>query len=1058
VSTAESPQAAEGQFFVVGIGASAGGVEALERLFGTMPADIEAALVVITHLGPHRETLLAEIIGRATKMPVVNATHGARLQPGHVYVLPPAHVLTLNGSELHLQRLESGHRERNPIDVFFSSLAKQRRESSVGIVLSGAGSDGTLGIKAIKEEGGLTIAQGQDGSGPAYDSMPLSAVASGLVDLVLPAEQIGAKLQQYVRSLRALDTIAGDDKDRRSTQPDAGALQDIYAVMRKRVGHDFRSYKERTFIRRVQRRMQVGQVASMPAYIDLLRQDSDEARLLFRDLLIGVTSFFRDAESFAALETQVIPQLFENADAGDTIRVWVPGCATGEEAYSLALLLREHMQKIDVVPKVQVFATDIDEPALAVARAGRYPAPMLENISPERLKRFFRQDSQSYVLTKEVRDMCIFSAHSVIRDPPFSRMDLVSCRNLLIYFNSDLQDSVLPVFHYALKPSGYLFLGPAESISRHTDLFAAVDKKHRIFRRRATLAAAGIRVSTRVPGANAADIDLQVRDGSHKEQRLRRHIEANVLDQFTPAHIVVEGDGSIIYYSARTGKYLEPQMGSPTRQIQSMARRGLRLELRTALREAVEKRQTIVRERVEVDVDDRVQLIRLAVHPFAQGDQEPLYLIVFTDLGRPLTREEAAQQHAHVDSDVPGLEHELRETRDRLQATIEEYETAIEELKSGNEELVSVNEELQSTNEELETSKEELQSVNEELHTVNSELAGKVDELDRSNADLRNLFESTQIATVFLDRHLIIRSYTPAVTGIFNLIPSDRGRPITDIAHQVEDVDIARDIRRVLDEHTPLEQPVRLRGGKVFHLMRILPYRTTDGQIDGVLITFVNVTEVVAAEEQQRTLVSELNHRVRNMLQVVIGLANQTLHRSADLKQFETVFMGRVQSLARAYELVSRGGWHQVSVAELLDTQLAPFAPEGGRYRAEGEPVLLTANAALAFSLILYELATNATKYGALSVPDGRVELAWRLEARDGGTPALVFSWREHGGPRVSEPTRRGFGSELLQRQLRYELNGKATMEFLEEGLQVTVEIPASGAVAQGGARSPTPR
>ena len=327
------------------------------------------------------------------------------------------------------------------------------------------------------------------------------------------------------------------------------------------------------------------------------------------------------------------------------------------------------------------------------------------------------------------------------------------------------------------------------------------------------------------------------------------------------------------------------------------------------------------------------------------------------------------------------LEHELRETRDRLQATIEEYETALEELKSGNEELVSVNEELQSTNEELETSKEELQSVNEELHTVNAELAANVEELHRSNADLRNLFESTQIATVFLDRHLIIRSYTPAVTGIFNLIPGDRGRPITDIAHQLEDVDIARDIRRVLDEHTPLEHPVRLRGGKVFHLMRILPYRTTDELPDGVLVTFVNVTEVVAAEEQQRTLVSELNHRVRNMLQVVIGLANQTLRRSADVKQFEAAFMGRMQSLARAYELVSRGGWHEVAVSDLLRTQLEPFAAEGNRYSVEGQHVLLTASAALALGLVLYELATNATKHGALSVPDGRVDVAWRLES-----------------------------------------------------------------------------
>jgi two-component system CheB/CheR fusion protein len=1050
VSTAEARSEADDRFFIVGVGASAGGVEALEQLFASMPDQIGAALVVITHLSAHRESLLAEIIGRHTKMPVVNAMHGGRVQAGHIYVLPAEHVLTLHGSELILQRLEEGQRERNPIDVLFSSIAKQWHERSVGIVLSGAGSDGTLGIKAIKEEGGLTIAQGRGVSGPAYDSMPSSAVASGLVDIVLPAEEIGTKLQQYVRSQHAFDAIADDADERRSAERRNGALQEIHADLRKRIGHDFRSYKEKTFLRRVHRRMQVRQVGSLQDYLQLLRSDADEPRLLFRDLLIGVTAFFRDCEAFAALESEVIPRLFEHAGAGDTIRVWVPGCATGEEAYSIALLLREHMSKLDVVPKVQVFATDIDEPALAVARAGRYPAPMLGNVSPQRLQRFFRPDAQSYVLAKEVRDLCIFSAHSVVRDPPFSRMDMVSCRNLLIYFNAELQDNVLPVFHYALKPKGYLFLGPAESTSRHVDLFAAVDKKHRIFQRRATLVTSAARVPTWVPGAGGAELNRHAQGESpHSEQRLRRHIEASVLEQFTPAHIVVDGDGNIIFYSARTGKYLEPQMGSPSRQIQAMARRELRLELRTTLREAVAKRHTIVRERVEVELDERVQLVRLTVQPVIQGDQEPLYLIVFTDLGRPLSREEAAQQPpGAVDGDAANLEHELRETRDRLQATIEEYETALEELKSGNEELVSVNEELQSTNEELETSKEELQSVNEELNTVNNELAGKVDELDRSNADLRNLFESTQIATVFLDRHLIIRSFTPAVTAIFNLIPTDRGRPILDIAHQLEDVDFARDVRRVLDEQTPIERPVRLRSGKVFHLMRILPYRTAHEHIDGVLVTFVNVTDIVAAEEQLRTLVSELNHRVRNMLQVVIGLANQTMSRSSDVQQFEKAFMGRMQSLARAYEVLARGGWQEVSVADLLKIQLAPFAAEGNRCTHEGEKVMLTANAALALGLVLYELATNATKYGALSVPDGRVDISWRLERKGDADAALLFSWRERDGPTVSEPERRGFGTELLQRQLRYELNGNATLDFHQDGLRVMLEIPVHGTVA----------
>jgi two-component system CheB/CheR fusion protein len=533
----------------------------------------------------------------------------------------------------------------------------------------------------------------------------------------------------------------------------------------------------------------------------------------------------------------------------------------------------------------------------------------------------------------------------------------------------------------------------------------------------------------------------------HKAQRVRQQVEARVLEAFAPAHIVVDAEGDILYHSARTGKYLEPLMGSP-RQLLSVVRCGLRPELRSALREAVEKRHQVVRERIEVELADRVQVIRLTIEPMLDAAQEPLYLVVFTDLGPPVSREEVLQyESASVSDDISHPEQEIRERRDLLQATIKKYETALEELKSGNEGLVSVNEELQSTNEELATLKEELQSVNEALHTVNQELGARVEELHRSNADLRNLFESTRIATVFLDRSMSIRSYTPAVTAIFDLIPSDRGRPITDIAHQLEDVDLRRDICQVIDERKPLERPVRLRDGKVFHLMRILPYRNADDEIEGALITFVNVTAVVVAEEQQRLLVRELNHRVRNMLQVVIGLANQTLHKSSDLLDFENAFFGRMQALARAYELLSRDGWRKVPVAELLRTQLAPFIAEGSRYTADGDHQVLAANAALSMGLVIYELATNSTKYGALSLPTGHVQVNWWVEARAGGGKEFILKWSESGGPRVNQPTRHGFGSELVQRQLKYELNGKAVMEFLDTGLVVTLAIPAEEAL-----------
>lgn len=1033
---------------IVGVGASAGGVEALSRLLAAMPGDMGIALVVVTHIGPHREALLAEILGRQTRTPVVNVEDGMALVADHIYVLATDAVVTLEADRFRLQPARTGFRERNPIDLFFTSLAQNTGDRAVGIILSGAGSDGTLGLKMLKERGGLTIAQGYNhGSAPAHDGMPASAIASGLVDLVLPVEEIGAKLLEYRRSYVAMNGADGTVTLDRHAEI-GSVMKEIFGVLRKRVGHDFERYKERTFLRRVQRRMQLLQLEDLQAYAERLRNDRDEAGLLFRDLLIGVTSFFRDADAFAALATIVIPKLFANAGAASTVRVWVPACATGEEAYSIAILLREHMDTLPVPPAVQVFATDIDEGALAVARSGRYPAQSLDDVAPERLKRFFRTEPASYVLTKEVRDLCIFSAHSVIRDPPFSRIDLVSCRNLLIYFNSGLQDNVLPLFHYALKPGGFLFLGPSENLTRSSELFGVIDKKHRIFQRRATINA-GLKVPLWMPGGERVSYpDAGTQPLLRKDQRFRQQVDARVMDTFAPAHIVVDSAGDIVYYSARTGKYLEPQMGSPSRQILSMARKGLRLELRSALLEVAEKRHTITRERVEVALEDRVQFIRLIIEPFGESDQDPFYLVVFVDIGPPLTPEEAAHHRpAGKLSDVSSLEQELRETRDRLQATIEEYETALEELKSGNEELVSVNEELQSTNEELETSKEELQSVNEELQTVNQELAIKVDELHRSNADLRNLFESTQIATVFLDRHMLIRSYTPAVTAIFNLIPGDRGRPITDIAHQLEDVDLRADIWHVLNSRAAVERPVRMRHGKVFHLMRILPYRITNDEVDGALITFMDVTPMVAAEEQQRLLVAELNHRVRNMLQVVIGLANQTLHRSTALEDFEKVFMGRMQALARAYELLSKDGWRKVSMAELVHSQMTPFATEGHRYSTDGDPLVLTASGALSLGLVLYELATNATKYGALSVPTGKVRIDWRTEKADGGADVFTMIWGESGGPAVRQPSRHGFGSELMQKQLHYELAGRATLDFAPAGLQVTLVIPAENVV-----------
>ena len=720
-------------FPIVGIGASAGGVEALEGLFRHMPVETGLGFVVVTHISPDRASRLDEVVARYTAMPVVSAEDGIEVSPDTVYVLPSSACITIGDGRLRVVPTERGQRERHPIDVFLTSLARDCGDCAASIVLSGGDGDGTLGTKAVKERGGLTLAQAADGHGPSHPSMPRSAIATGLVDLAVPVEEMGLHLAAFALALAAADAaeVSSDTSD--GAGGDDESRHEIYAILRSQVGHDFAGYKVKTFDRRVGRRMQVAQLDTLEAYVGLLRREPREAGALFRDLLINVTEFFRDTEAFDKLAEIVVPRLLEGRGADDVVRVWVPGCATGEEVYSVAILLREGMERMGAAPRVQIFATDIDERALAIARAGRYPEGLLDNLTHER-RRYFIRDGANFVLAKEVRDLCIFSPHSVIRDPPFSRIDLVSCRNLLIYFGADVQHQVIPTFHYALKPGGYLFLGTSESIGQFGELFTPIDKKQRIFSSRDD-PSASLRLPTLVsyaarafPASSPPPPPRQPLGGGGT---MRQAVERQVLDRFAPAHVVATRDGDVVYYSARTGKYLEPAAGAPTRQLVNMARKGLRLDLRTAFSEAVERQGRVTREGLAVETEDgRIQLVTLSVEPLAEAqDDKPLFLVLFADEGSVLSRETAlTRAQLHHGGAVAHLETELRETRERLQSLIEEYETALEELKSSNEEMVSINEELQSTNEELEASKEELQSLNEELHTVNAELSLKVED------------------------------------------------------------------------------------------------------------------------------------------------------------------------------------------------------------------------------------------------------------------------------------------------------------------------------------------
>ena len=1016
---------------IVGIGASAGGIEALRNFFEHLPDPDGLGFVVLLHLSPDRASMLAEVLGHWTSMSVQQATEGVTVTAGQVLVIPPNMLMTIEAGRLHLRSPSTPVRESKPIDIFFTSLAADQGQSAVGVVLSGTGSDGALGLKAIKQAGGISIAQGRDGTGPEHTGMPDSAIAIGAVNLILPVESMAERILH-------LNALPGAQAAAPANSALTDALPEICLILRNQLGHDFSGYKRPTFIRRVQRRMQFLGL-DVAGYLQRLHADSNEVLLLFQDLLIRVTSFFRDLKTFDALETTVIPRLFEGKDPRNTVRVWVSGCATGEEAYSLAILLSEQKAKLRNPPKIQVLATDIDEMAINVARTGRYPALLLKDLSPERLERFFSAADGTYQIRKEVREMCTFSIHSVIRDPPFSRIDLISCRNLLIYLDAELQAQVIPAFHYSLVPEGFLVLGSSEMVSRHDELFDLIDKEHRIFQRR-DMPSPSLHVSPlAVSARHTVGLTPRRRDTLIGWSSIAQAAKDRILERHAPAFVVINANGEAVHFSSHTGKYLEPAAGMPTRDLISMAKRGLRLELRAALRTAVETGLCTERTRVPMNFEGETHAVTFSIEPLRTRNGERLFMVVFRNANGSTTQEpDGTPSQATRDDAADQLERELNDTREQLQSTEEEYETALEELKSANEEL-------QSTNEELETSKEEIQSINEELTTTNAQLSAKVEELDRANSDLRNLFDSTQVATIFLDRFMVVRSFTPAVAGIYNLIPSDRGRPLNDIVSQIDYPDLQRDVRRVLDTTQQFERRVKRQDNSTHYLMRILPYRSADNAVDGALITFTDVTSMVQAEQHQRTLVDELNHRVRNMLTVVVSIAAQTLRQSRNLDEFSGSFMGRINALASAYTLLSRENWVDVPLRDVFMEELQPFITGPiGRLVLCGEPVFLRARGALGLGMVIHELVTNAVKYGALSSSAGKVTLQWRVESKD-HKDQLICCWTERDGPPVAPPVRKGFGLSLIERSMNYELKGHATLDWQPEGLVATLTMPLAG-------------
>ena len=844
---------------IVGIGASAGGLAALKSLFKAMHCDSGAAFVVIQHLDPKHESLTAEILSRSTDMPVEQIVDGMIAQANHVYVIPPNAYVSLKDHRFQLDEPVLHHGLRMPIDTFLWSLAEQHTARAIAIIVSGTGSDGTLGLRAIKGSGGLVLAQSPKSA--EYDGMPRSAIATGLVDIICSVQEMANHLKHYLLHPYIREQL-GNKADSAIPKDEKAQLDAILILLLTRSGHDFRVYKHGTLGRRIVRRMGLHHLKNMADYLSFLREHDDEATLLFKDLLIGVTAFFRDPEAFAALVQKVIVPLIETKHLDESIRVWIPGCATGEEAYSIAMLLVEHQEKTNKYGRIQIFASDIDEEALTTGRAGLYPENIAASVSESRLQRFFTKEDHSYRIDKSLRELVTFANQNLISDPPFSNLDLVSCRNLLIYLSAEVQGKVLALFHFALRENGSLFLGHSETSSQQEHLFQPMAKKWRIYRR-SGVARSSSSVDFPIGSRMARSIPPFIsKQASGKDQlHLSDIAQQYLLQEFAPAAVLVNNKYQIVHFSGLTSRYLEQPSGSPSQDLLVLAKHEMRAKLRLALRRVKKENKRVLIDDITVQRDLGRVGLSIVLRPLKTPSlNEALILITFEDQGEtqlspeqhkrqqngPLSQD--AQQSDSDSAIIQQMETELNLTREDLQSNIEEWESANEELQAANEEVMSVNEELQSSNEELESSKEELQSMNEELTTVNNQYKDKVEELASINDDLDNLLSSTNIATLFIDSKLRIGRFTPATQKLLNLISTDVGRPVSDIRLKFTDNHLMDDIKEVLANLTSVECEVYTEDGN-YYLRRIQPYRTSENRIAGVVITFIDISQRKKAEE-----------------------------------------------------------------------------------------------------------------------------------------------------------------------------------------------------------------
>jgi two-component system CheB/CheR fusion protein len=832
-----------GHYPIVALGASAGGLEPLQKFFSAVPPDCGIAFVVITHTHPDRESILPGLLSQVTSMEVISAEDEERALPNRVLVARDS-LLTLEGGVLkHVKYDSKAEAMHHPIDHFFRELAEDQGEAAVGIILSGSGSDGSIGVKAVKAAGGTVMVQ--DPSTAQYPSMPESAQSTGIVDFVRSPKELAETLLNFCS--RVITP---------ATQPEGEVglpdetVHSILVRLKAHSGQDFTCYKKNTMARRIQRRMAVNRIESPREYLGFIRENPSELESLLLELLISVTSFFRDPEAFQALAEKALPSLLKERDDGHTLRVWIPGCATGEEAYSIAILLDEVIRKEDRMHEVQIFATDLDRNAIEVARNGLYPDGISMDVSQERRQRYFTQeDGYSYRVHKNIRDMIVFAVQNLISDPPFTRMDLIVCRNLLIYLNAEAQRRVLPIFHYSLRNQGILFLGSSETVTGAEEMFETVDSKNKIMRRRTTAVPVHPPITTpdrSHRGETEEGIKSLRTDRSFSH--LTKTIEHYLLNKFVPCSVFVDERDTVLHFHGELGLYFQPEQGQPKNRVLEMAREGLRLPLSEAMRKARETGKEVIKKKVPVKTNGEYTEVEIRVRSFERTDPLHGLLLVSIHPHPTSTTKVVALESVPLNlTNQSSLERELQYTRENLQSTIEELETSNEELKSSNEELQSTNEELQSSNEELETSREEIQSLNEELNTVNSELKSKLDDLSRSNDDMSNLLNSMQVATIFLDTGLRVKRYTKKAQDLVRLIESDIGRPLSDITSKMQYKDLTKDCQEVLETLIPQEKEIVTDEGHFF-LVRLLPYRTSENVIDGVVVTILDIDRIKTME------------------------------------------------------------------------------------------------------------------------------------------------------------------------------------------------------------------